>query len=621
MKFLFLAWKHPVEPLGLLYISAMLKKHNHSTKIAVIGEDNLEEVVREYKPDVVAGSVMTGGQTEFLKITSNLKKVHDFLALMGGSHPTFHPQVLEEEGLDIIAQGECEEAVAELADALEKKEDYTKIKNLWIKKDGKIYKNDLRNLNENIDTLPFPDREVAYEHKLWRDEPIRHFIACRGCAYKCTYCFVPETKVITKNGIKNIKDIKLGEEILTHKGNYHKTNFVFKRPYSGSMISIKVDNLIEETICTPKHKFFVIRKNKKEPEFIEAEKLEKKDLLISPVKSIISIKEIEMLNNGNQINEKVKIKIGKTFYKIKEIKKLEYKGDVYNLSVLNDHTYTANNLAVHNCFNSAIDKVYDRSKGKWVRWRSVDNVIQEIKEVITKHGGKFVYFQDDIFIMNKPWLKEFAEKYSKEVNLPFHCHVRPNTVDEATADLLKKAGCYSVHMALEAADDYIRNVIIKRGMDKETVYKAAKLINERGIKIMMQNILGLPESTLETDLETLKMNIECKPLYAWCSIFQPYPSLPLTEYAIDKGLLEGDYNDIGPKFFETTIVKLENKKQVEHLQKWFAVASTYPFIYRTGILRVLISMPDTKIVKKAYGYVYNRFRKQKDNELYGLKLN
>ncbi|MBI2672021.1 B12-binding domain-containing radical SAM protein [Candidatus Woesearchaeota archaeon] len=460
MKFLFLAWKHPVEPLGLLYISSILKKHNHSTKIAIIGEDDLEKVVKEYKPDVVAGSVMTGGQTEFLKITNNLKKVHNFLALMGGSHPTFHPQVLEEEGVDIVAQGECEEAVAEFADAYEAGKDYTKIKNLWVKKDEKIYKNDLRNLNEDIDSLPFPDREVAYEHKIWRDEPIRHFIACRGCAYKCSYCF-----------------------------------------------------------------------------------------------------------------------------------------------------------------NSAIDKVYDRSKGKWVRWRSVDNVIQEIKEVITNHGGKFVYFQDDIFIMNKPWLKEFAERYSKEINLPFHCHVRPNTVDEATADLLKKAGCYSVHMALEAADDYIRNIIIKRGMDKETVYKAAKLLNERGIKIMMQNILGLPESTLETDIETLKMNIECKPLYAWCSIFQPYPSLPLTEYAIDKGLLEGDYKDIGPKFFETTIVKLKNKKQVEHLQKWFAVASTYPFIYRSGILKLLINMPDTKIVKKAYGYVYDRFRKHKDNQLYGIKLN
>jgi radical SAM superfamily enzyme YgiQ (UPF0313 family) len=157
-------------------------------------------------------------------------------------------------------------------------------------------------------------------------------------------------------------------------------------------------------------------------------------------------------------------------------------------------------------------------------------------------------------------------------------------------------------------------------MDKETVYRAAELLHKYNIKIMLQNILGLPESSLETDLETLKMNIKCKPLYAWCSIFQPYPSLPLTEYAVSRGLLEGDFNDIGPKFFETTIVKLENKKQVEHLQKWFAIASAHPFLYYSGLLKLIINMPDSKYIKNLYKFAYNKFRSYKDNQLYGIKL-
>ena len=157
-------------------------------------------------------------------------------------------------------------------------------------------------------------------------------------------------------------------------------------------------------------------------------------------------------------------------------------------------------------------------------------------------------------------------------------------------------------------------------MDKETVYKASDLLHKYGIKIMLQNILGLPESSLETDLETLKMNIKCKPLYAWCSIFQPYPGLPLTEYAISRNLLEGDFDDIGPKFFETTVVKLENKKQIEYLQKWFAVASAYPFIYKTGLLKLILNMPDNKHIKNLYKFIYNKFRNHKDNQLYGIKL-
>lgn len=901
MKFLFLAWKHPVEPLGLLYISGILKKYNHETKIAVIGQDNLDNVVSEFKPDVVAGSVMTGGQTEFMKIINSLKKNNNFLSLMGGSHPTFHPQALEEDGLDIVAQGECEEAIADLANNLEKNKDITKIKNLWVKKDGKIYKNEIRNLNESLDTLPFPDRDVAYEHKLWKDEPIRHFIACRGCAYKCTYCFSGDTLVHTEKGTLEIKDLcNHGEiKILDHKGEWKNINKFYQRKYKGDMISITPVKIGIPIKCTPNHKLIVFRNNKIEN--IEAKDITEEDKVCIPIPQEIEmpcidvyeeLKDIKLISYANRkidfdkiesaivlleegshsnrqiasmvglgntfvstinrnyqvtgewpeeykkteikpviegnyirfslgknevpnkipvdkdfcrlvgyylaegnvskhkkransyetvftfgeneeeyVNEVMdliekifkvqpnkckdkstlkvaignsiigllfkklfgtgakkkkitkllnlknelqleilkgyirgdgdeniycatssptlanqlflisyklgfapglykyltkesqiggrKIKSGEPYYvltfqgnkdrnflkkftfnieqnknfkedlykkfdnyillPIRNIKKTPFEGYVYNIEVDESHTYTANNLAVNNCFNSAIDKIYG-GKGKWVRWRSVDNLVQEIKEVFQKHGGKFVYFQDDIFIMNKPWLKEFAGKYKKEINLPFHCHVRPNLVDETSVKLLKEAGCYSVHMALEAADDYIRNVIIKREMDKETVYQASRLLNQYGIKIMLQNILGLPESSLETDLETLKMNIECKPLYAWCSIFQPYPSLPLTEYAINRGLLEGDFKDIGPKFFETTIVKLENKKEIEHLQKWFAIAASHPILLKSGLIKILIKMPNNKVVRNFYKFVYNKYRSYKDNQLYGIKL-
>ncbi len=258
-----------------------------------------------------------------------------------------------------------------------------------------------------------------------------------------------------------------------------------------------------------------------------------------------------------------------------------------------------------------------------MRWRSVDKVVEEVKDVIQKWGGKFIYFQDDIFIMDKKWLEEFARKYSKEVGLPFHCHVRPNLVDEASAKLLKEAGCYSVHMALETADDDLRKMI-ERDMPKETIVNASKALNHNGIKIMLQNILGLPTSSLRNDFETLEMNIECEPLYAWCSLFQPYPGLELTRVAKEKGLLEeksgNGYDDIGKKFFEASILKLDNKKEREFLQKWFAVAAAYPLLYRSGLVNLLIRMPDTPVVRKTYHWIYDKFRQYKDSQLYGLKL-
>ena len=267
-------------------------------------------------------------------------------------------------------------------------------------------------------------------------------------------------------------------------------------------------------------------------------------------------------------------------------------------------------------------KNYGPDSGKWVRFRSVERVIAEVKSVMKKYGGKMVYFQDDTFIVNRPWIQKFTEMYRKEINIPYHCHIRANLVDEKMAKMLKDSNCYSVHMAIEAGNDYIRNKILKREMSREEIFKAANLLNKYGIKTMLQNMVGLPTGTVQDDLETLKINIKCKPTYAWCSIFQPYPGVELTEFAGKQGLLKGDYNDISAKFFNDTVLKMspQQKKEIEHLHKWFAVAANHPMLYHTGILRLLMKVPEHRLVKKAYAWVYQKYRENRDNDLYGIPI-
>ena len=459
MKTLFIYWKHPIEPLGIMYLSAALKEAGHKTKLVAIGKDNIEEVVMSFKPDIIAASIMTGSQGEFINLINSLKKKHDFFAVMGGIHPTFYPDEIKAEGLDCVILGEAEEALVELANSIENKENLTKIPNIWVKIKGKVFKNEKRPLEQHLDKLPFADREIVYEHEYWKSQPIRHFIAGRGCPYKCTYCF------------------------------------------NHAMVK-------------------------------------------------------------------------------------EYKGN-----------------------------------GNWVRWRSVDKVIEEIKDVLEKYGGEMVYFQDDTFILNRQWLNEFFEKYPKSINKPFHCHIRANLVDEDMAKNLGKAGCYSVHMAIEAGNDHIRNDILKREMSDEQILNAAKFLRKYQIRIMMQNMIGLPTGSFKNDLETLKINMKCKPTYAWCSIFQPYPGLELTEFAAGKKLLEGDYKDITTKFFETTILKTYDKKKVSNLQKWFAICVDFPLIYYTGLLHLFVNMPRNNYTQKFFNWAYEKHRSWRDNHLYGLKLN
>jgi len=247
------------------------------------------------------------------------------------------------------------------------------------------------------------------------------------------------------------------------------------------------------------------------------------------------------------------------------------------------------------CFNESYSEIYG-GKGKRVRFRDPKLVVDEVEQVINSSPTKFVYFQDDTFTLNKSWLKDFSEEYSKRIDMPFHCHVRPNTLDEERVTLLKKAGCYSTHIAAETADDRLRNEVLKRNMSKEQIINSSKLLKDYGIKFMLQNIIGIPTGSLENDIETLELNIKCNPDYAWVSIFQPYPGTELGKFSIEKGFFSGDFNDIGSNFFDSSKLDFpeEYKNQISNLQKLFAIFVEYPELHSLELSGAMIDTCDSK---------------------------
>lgn len=273
------------------------------------------------------------------------------------------------------------------------------------------------------------------------------------------------------------------------------------------------------------------------------------------------------------------------------------------------------------CFNEQYYTLYE-NLGKRVRFRSVNNLISEIKDVIKLSPVKLVYFQDDTFILDKVWLKEFADVYKKEINLPYHCHIRANLFNEEIASLLKYSNCYSVHIAVEAGNDYLRNNILKRAMKKEEIFDSCRLLNNYRIKFMLQNIIGLPEGNLGTDLETLELNLKCAPTYSWVSIYQPYPGTPLAEYCIKKDLFDGKFDSLKENFFDATPLNFSDtyKKKVENLQKVFSLIVKFPILYYSKLYKLFLLLPRNRFFKRCLKDIYLILRRKADYELFGLRI-
>lgn len=107
-------------PLGILYLSSAIKKAGHKVSICEPSREDVFAKIQKLKPDILAYSLRTGFHQYCIDLNKRLKKRFDFFSIFGGPHTTFFPETIKEEGVDCIAQGECELAIVDLPCRLEK---------------------------------------------------------------------------------------------------------------------------------------------------------------------------------------------------------------------------------------------------------------------------------------------------------------------------------------------------------------------------------------------------------------------------------------------------------------------------------------------------------------------
>lgn len=200
------------------------------------------------------------------------------------------------------------------------------------------------------------------------------------------------------------------------------------------------------------------------------------------------------------------------------------------------------------CFNHAYNLMFKGDGRQILRRRSVDDLIEEIKQVVDNYPVvRFLRFADDVFVIKKDsWLEEFAERYPKEVGIPFYCLIRCNALTEEVAQLLRKAGCQSIGMSIEAGTSKIRNDIMKRNMPDEMLEQSFAISRKYKLKEFANTILAIPSTTYDDDYKSVMFARRLNPACPTFSVFSPFPGTDLTKYAIDIGVLdpEFDFNEV-----------------------------------------------------------------------------
>lgn len=214
-------------------------------------------------------------------------------------------------------------------------------------------------------------------------------------------CFTGETLISTVEGFKYIRDIKVGDEVLTHTGQYKKVVKVFD-PYESDIIKVSVGT--RDLYCTPNHPFLTL-----EGEWVPAEQCVDKTVVCYEVAS----------NVISPIGTPV-------------ITKLEEKATVYNFEVADDNSYCVgqNRVIVHNC------ESFLYYAWAYKSWRDDYGLMKELREPkrnnIDLKGGACKHVLSVLDLLNRS--NTLFEQVTKDLNVLFKRYKKRTSNTEPTQD-------------------------------------------------------------------------------------------------------------------------------------------------------------------------------------------
>jgi radical SAM superfamily enzyme YgiQ (UPF0313 family) len=168
----------------------------------------------------------------------------------------------------------------------------------------------------------------------------------------------------------------------------------------------------------------------------------------------------------------------------------------------------------------------------------VDNVIEELRWIRGLYPELgYLAFYDDIFTLNKKWLREFAPRYRDEIGLPFWCYTYPGHCDDEIAALLKEMGVDHVQVGIQSGAERTLREIYNRP-DPDLVGVTARILDKHGIPLRYDLIAGNPLETEKDHLATLEVLLDLpepfrlNPANPLCLYFNS----PIARLAKEKGI-------------------------------------------------------------------------------------
>jgi len=245
--------------------------------------------------------------------------------------------------------------------------------------------------------------------------------------------------------------------------------------------------------------------------------------------------------------------------------------------------------------------------GRGLRFRSIEKVVEEIEHLVQNYRIKEVHILDDNFTIDKRRVLDFCrEIVDRRIKLSFAFPngVRLDRLDQEVLTALKKAGVYSITVAIESGSQRVLEHM-KKDLTLGFIKDKISLLKKAGFIVNAFFIIGYPSENKIDIINTIKFARELPLDIAHFSCFLPLPGTDITQELLNSGRLKKiDYSDL---FYAKVPFSPEGitKKELKNFQQKAFLSFYLRFhILINLFLRLKSFRHFSAIVKRAIDYVF-----------------
>ncbi len=201
----------------------------------------------------------------------------------------------------------------------------------------------------------------------------------------------------------------------------------------------------------------------------------------------------------------------------------------------------------------------DQERRHGIRFRSVENVIEEIEECLNQ-GYREIKFLDDTLTADYDRAMRLAQEIKRRrLDFTWFASACVNQVDRPLLEAFKEAGCWAILFGAESGIQKNLNAI-RKGITIEQIKKAVKTAKSVGLKVHTPFIIGIPGETYEEALKTIEFACELDPDMVSFHALTPFPGTELYNNIEKYGSMSQDFSDFtyqGAAFIPYTMTRDE----------------------------------------------------------------